>query len=265
MQFRAAAFYSINRRYTVISVHAALNAVTGLSGPLDCVSINITGGYFPISNNEVNIMADQWTLHGIEFSNCNCAYGCPCQFGSPSTHGFCEAVGSLSIDQGNFNDISLDGLKCVFMYHWPGEIAEGNGRQQVIIDERADDSQREALNKIAHGESTTPGTTHFYIFSSTMSEVLETLYLPIDMQIDIEARKATTIIEGLVDSRGTPIKDPFSGEDIRAGIHLPEGFEFTYAEMGSGTSKVGGAIALDLNESYGQFSELHMNQDGVIR
>ena len=38
-----------------------------------------------------------------------------------------------------------------------------------------------------------------------------------------------------------------------------------YAEMGSGTSKVTTGITMDLKDSYGQFSELHMNQDGVIR
>jgi len=35
--------------------------------------------------------------------------------------------------------------------------------------------------------------------------------------------------------------------------------------MGSGTSKVTGAIELDFNGSYGQFNVLHMNQDGVVR
>jgi hypothetical protein len=210
-------------------------------------------------------MTDQWALHGVEFSNCNCAYGCPCQFNSPSTYGSCEAVSSLRIDQGNFNDISLNGIKCVSLYQWPGEIAEGNGRQQLIIDESANDAQREALIKITHGESTTPGTTHFYIFNSMVSEVLETLYLPIELSIDIEARQASSKIEGVLESIGTPLKNPFSGEDTRAGIHLPGGFEFTYAEMASGTSRVDAAISLDLKDSYGQFCELHMNQDGVIR
>ncbi len=210
-------------------------------------------------------MTDQWTLHGVEFSNCNCAYGCPCQFNSPSTYGSCEAVSSLRIDQGNFNDISLDGLHCVSLYQWPGEIAEGKGRQQIIIDERANDAQREALRKITHGEATTPGVTHFYIFNSMVTEVFETLFLPIDLHIDIELRQASSTVEGLVESLGKPIKNPFSGDDTRAGIHLPEGFEYTYAEMASGTSKVKAAISLDLKDSYGQFCELHMNQDGVIR
>ena len=210
-------------------------------------------------------MNDQWMIRGSEFSNCNCAFGCPCQFNSPTTNGFCEAIGSAMIEEGNFNDISLDGLCFVMLLKWPGEVADGNGQQQLIIDERANPEQREALRKIAHGESTAPGTTHFYVYNSTMSKVHDTLYAPIEISIDVEARHAHTKIEGLVESAGTPLVDPFSGEESRARIHLPNGFEYTYAEMGAGTSKITADIELDLNNSYGQFNILHMNQDGVIR
>ena len=210
-------------------------------------------------------MSDKWTIRGKEFSNCNCAYGCPCQFGSPTTHGNCEAIGSVEIEEGHFNDTRLDGLYAVMLLYWPGEIADGDGTQQVIIDERADAEQRESLRKILHGESTAPGTTHFFIYNSTMSKVLETLYAPIELSIDVKARKARVEVPELVESTGTPIIDRFSGEEARSRIHLPNGFEYTYAEMGSGTSKVRAGIKLDFSESYGQFNILHMNQDGVIR
>lgn len=93
----------------------------------------------------------------------------------------------------------------------------------------------------------------------------DTLYAPIDMSIDVEARRAHTKIEGRVESTGTPLTDPFSGEETRARIHLPNGFEYTYAEMAAGTSKITADIELDLNNSYGQFNVRHMNQNGVIR
>ena len=210
-------------------------------------------------------MDSKWMLKGVGFANCNCAYGCPCQFNSPTTNGWCEAVAGYIIKEGNFDDTSLDGVKFALLLQWPGEVKDGNGKQQLIIDESANDEQRAAIEKIALGESTEPGATHFYIYNSTMSEVFDTLYLPIDISIDIDARQAEINIEGIVESKGVPLKNPFTGEDKRAVIHLPEGFEYTYAEMGSGTSKVTGAIKLDLNETYGQFSELAMNQNGVIR
>lgn len=210
-------------------------------------------------------MDDKWSIRGSEFANCNCAYGCPCQFNSASTNGSCEAVVSILLEEGRFNDTSLDGLKFCLLLKWPGEIIEGNGKSQLIIDEKADENQRDAINKIAHGESTAPGSTHFYVYNSTMSEVLETLYAPIEMSIDVGARKALTSIEGLVDSKGSPLISPFNGEEDRKGIHLPDGFEYIYAEMGNGNSKITAGIELSLSDTYGQFNVLHMNQDGVIK
>ena len=210
-------------------------------------------------------MADQWEIHGREYGNCNCNYGCPCQFNAPSTHGKCEAVVAGKVDKGHFNDTQLDGLNFALLVQWPGEIAEGNGTEQAVIDERADPDQREALRKILHGEATAPGATHFFVYNSTMSKVLEPLYAAIDCSIDVEARKGSLKVEGVVESEGNPIVNPFSGGDARARINLPEGFEYTVAEMGRGTSKATGDIKMEFTDSYGQFNELHMTQDGVIR
>ena len=210
-------------------------------------------------------MPDQWMIRGSEYGNCNCDWGCPCQFGSPTSHGNCEAIVCGIIDEGHFNDTNLDGVRWAMAVYWPGEIAEGNGKQQAILDERATDDQREAVRKIIHGESTAPGSTHFFVYNSTMSEVLDPIIAPIDVSIDVEARRANLKIEGMVESVGTPIINPHDGSESRSRIHLPNGFEYTYAEMGSGTSKVRTGIELDLTDSYGQFNVLHMNQDGVIR
>lgn len=210
-------------------------------------------------------MADQWTIRGVEYGNCNCAWGCPCQFNAPSTYGNCEAVVGGIIEEGHFNDTRLDGLKWVMIVWWPGEIAEGKGRQQFIVDESADDAQREALLKILKGESTAPGATHFFVYNSTMSEELDPIFASIEISIDVDARKAQISVGDLVESKGSPIINPNSGEAYQAAIHLPNGFEYTTAEMGTGTSRVRAGIELDLQDSYGQFNILHMNQDGVIR
>ena len=211
------------------------------------------------------MVADRWMLRGAEYGNCNCDWGCPCQFNAPTTHGHCEAMVAGHIEEGHFNDTRLDGLDWALVLWWPGEIADGNGKQQVIIDESAAADQREALGKILHGDSTAPGATHFFVYNSTMSKVLDTLYAPIELSIDVEARKARLSIPGIIQSQGSPIINPNSGEESRARIHLPNGFEYTYAEMGNATSTVTAGIKLDLADSYAQFNLLHMNQDGVIR
>ena len=211
-------------------------------------------------------MADRWVLHGTEFENCNCAWGCPCQFGAKSTQGHCEAFMCGHIDEGNFNDTNLDGLDWAVVMYWPGEVHEGNGTQQVIIDERADPAQREALRKILHGESTTPGATHFFNYNAMTSTVLETLYAPIELSIDVDQRTASVTIEGLVESCGTPLARPNNpGLPSRIRLSTPDGPRYLLAEMGNGNTTARAGIELDLTDSYCQFNALHMNQDGLIR
>ena len=170
------------------------------------------------------------------------------------------------IEEGNFNDTNLDGLDWAVLMSWPGEVVEGNGTQQVIIDERADPTQREALRKILHGESTTPGATHFFVYNSMMSTVLDTLYAPIELSIDVDQRMASITIEGLVESRGTPLPKPLSQalpNKIR--LNTPDGPRYIYAEMGNGNTTARAGIELDFKDSYCQFNVLHMNQNGLIR
>ena len=209
-------------------------------------------------------MADRWMIRGLQFTNCNCNWGCPCQFNSKSTHGHCEAVAAGRIDEGHFNQTRLDGLRFAMVVQWPGEIAEGNGRQQVIIDARGDVAQREALRKILYGESTTPGATHFYVFNSTMSEVLDPVYAPIELDVDLAARRARLRVPGILESEGSPIIDSHSGREHRVQIQLPGGFEYRVAEVGQGVSRARGAIEMTLEKSHSHWNVLHMNQDGVI-
>jgi hypothetical protein len=153
----------------------------------------------------------------------------------------------------------------VLLAKWPGEIKDGGGTQQVIIDARADEAQREGLGKILHGESTEPGTTHFFVYNAMSSTVLDTLYLPIHFEVDMAARTADLTVEGVVTSSGRPIINAFTGNEVKAGIHRPDGFEYRYAAMGNGNGSSTGEIELDFHDSYAHFNRLYMNQDGVIQ
>jgi hypothetical protein len=56
---------------------------------------------------------------GYGVRNCNCSWGCPCQFGAKTTHGHCEAVVCGHIDDGHFNETRLDGLHWALLLYWP--------------------------------------------------------------------------------------------------------------------------------------------------
>lgn len=206
-----------------------------------------------------------WRIKGREFANCNCAYGCPCQFNALPTYGDCRAVVGYQIDEGHFGGTRLDGLRAALVVSWPGPIHHGDGTMQAIIDERADDAQRKALATVLHGEETEPGATMWSVFATTMSKVHDPVYSEIRLDVDVEARRASFVVPGLIESRGEPIRNPVSGDEHRARIDLPHGFEYAIAEIGSGTSKATGAIPMELTDSYGQFAELHLSTGGVVR
>jgi len=211
-------------------------------------------------------MSDQWTIKAREYANCNCDFGCPCQFGSPSTHGSCEAIGGVIIDEGRYNDVDLSGACFTVIWKWPGEIAEGNGEAQVFISDKVTPEQRDAIIKIATGETTEPGATHFAVYASTVSTFHPVMDVPMEVKIDMDTRKGTIKIPGILESTGSSLINPFTGEETRAGIYLPGGFEFTLCEVAVGSTKAkSDDIELMLSESHGFFCMLNMNQSGVIR
>jgi len=205
----------------------------------------------------------EWKIDGIEFANCNCAYGCPCQFSALPTRGFCEAANGFQIDRGHFGDVKLDGLRVVGLYQWPGPVHLGNGTMQLIIDERADAQQRDALARIMSGQETEDMATMWWVYSAMSSTKLPPLFLPIRLEMDLEARKAQLVVPGIVESSGAPIRNPVTGAEHRVRIDLPHGFEYRLAECASGRTKATGQIKLDLQDTYAHFCEIHLGNKGI--
>ena len=211
-------------------------------------------------------MADQWLFKSETYDNCNCAVNCGCQFNLPSTHGYCQSAFVGEVVEGHFNETRLPGLKWAGLYKWPGEIASGEGRRQIVIDERADEAQREALETIISGAACEPLSNLFAVFASTCSEFFETLFLPIGLEANLELRTANVDIPGIMRSTGRPIVNEFSREPFHVALARPSGsFEFTYAEIGVGTTTVGGEMEMAFEDSWAHFCVHHFNQDGLVR
>jgi hypothetical protein len=206
-----------------------------------------------------------WTIKGREFSNCNCSYGCPCQFNALPTYGFCCAVVGFEIEQGHHGSVRLDGLRGAGIYSWPGAVHQGNGTMQLVIDERADAAQRQALGRILTGQDTKEMATMWWVYSAMCPNKEETAYAPIDFEVDVDARRGRVRVPGLIEMRGEPIRNPVTGAEHRARIDLPHGFEYRLAEIGSGRSQTQGNIRLDLKDTYGQFARLHLSNTGVVQ
>ena len=204
-----------------------------------------------------------WTIKAREFVNCNCSYGCPCQFNALPTYGDCLAVSAMQIDQGHHGETRLDGLRFVGIFRWPGAIHEGKGEAAVVIDERANEAQRAALLRIVTGGDTEPGATIFQVFSTTFEKLHEPIFAPIDFDVDIDSRKGRVIAHGVTEGRGEPIKNPVTGAEHRVRIDIPNGFEYTLAEIGRGWTTVSRPMQFKLADSYAQFAHVNLCQSGI--
>jgi hypothetical protein len=203
-----------------------------------------------------------WSIKGNHFANCNCDFGCPCQFNALPTDNTCKAIVAWDIEEGNFGDVDLSGLKVATLYSWENPIHEGNGQMQVIIEEKANKEQRKALVDVMNGENTDPGKIMIQIYRSMCTQVHEPIFAPIKMNIDVEGRTANIIVDGIVETTLEPIKNPVTGAEHRARFDLPNGKEFNSAEVASGTTKIKAAFPLEFTSSHAHLSADSMTSEG---
>jgi hypothetical protein len=92
------------------------------------------------------------------------------------------------------------------------------------------------------------------------------LFLPIDLEADLEGRTAMVEIPSILKSKAGPKINEFNGEPFHIALARPSGsFEFTYAELGLGTTSVTGDMEMAFENSWAHFCVHHFNQDGLIR
>lgn len=204
-----------------------------------------------------------WRMRGPEIANCNCSWGCPCQFNALPTNGDCRAMTAMRIDEGHFGDVSLSGLSWVGMFAWPKAIHEGGGEAFVVIDASATEAQRNAILTILSGQETEPGATIFNVFATVIDTMHEPAFLPIEFDIDIENRVGRVAVEGVLDTRVSPIRNPVTGEAHRARVTLPNGFEYKTAEYASGDTLASGAVKLDWASRHSHVAMLDLSTRGA--
>lgn len=98
----------------------------------------------------------------------------------------------MRIDKGHFGDVDLSGLCFAGVVRWPGPIHEGQREIVPLIDEQADERQREALLRILSGQE---GDTMFEIFAFVCPTVHEPQFVPFEFEFDLEnpvSRPATS-------------------------------------------------------------------------
>jgi hypothetical protein len=203
-----------------------------------------------------------WRLEGDWIKNCNCAFGCPCDFNARPTNGECKGLVGMRISKGNFESTSLDGLSFFVVVQFPGPLHEGNGQAQPIIEERASPAQREALFKIMSGQHSAEGTL-FHIFGLIVSKMHEPIFAPVSFQFDKTARTARLSIPGVLETDVEPIKNPVTGAPHRIQIVMPDGFEHREGEVASSNIRSSGAIKFETRGSHSTLAHVVQTPQGV--
>lgn len=191
-----------------------------------------------------------WNLKGNIVLACNCEPGCPCNFNALPTHGDCQGGWSWTIDTGEYDGVRLDGLSFGLFAAWPGAIHEGNGQAVLLIEERADPHQREALEKLMRGEVGGP----WVILRNTITQYDGPHYVPFTVSVQDFHSSVQAGDELRLDLE--PIRNPVSGAEAHPRIVLPEGF--VWQDGGIARSSVftlkNVALNYDHSGKYGAFA-----------
>jgi hypothetical protein len=171
----------------------------------------------------------------------------------------------MRIDRGHFGDVRLDGLIWAGIFAWPGAIHEGNGEALPIVDERADEAQRNALLTILSGQEAEPGSGMFSVFMSTIATLHEPRFLPIEFRVDVKKRDGTLNIPGVIQAKGEPIRNLVTGAEQEVTVLMPGGFEFLEAEFASSTVEAPGPVPLEWDRRHAHFAKIDLGPYGPIR
>jgi hypothetical protein len=204
-----------------------------------------------------------WQIEGKYVEYCSCDLGCPCESMADPTYGYCTGLVGFKIDNGFCEDVRLDDLAVLGTFYFPRAIHHGEGVFQPIIDERADEAQRNALFYILSGEDQPVGTM-FQIFSVIVETIKDPLFAKIDFDWDLEKRQARVEVDGVLHARSEPIRNPVTDEEHRILTVLPNGWVFHEAEGAAGFAKGLGAIRFDLNRRHSSLAHIAWNQNGLV-
>jgi hypothetical protein len=204
-----------------------------------------------------------WSMRGPEIGNCNCDWGCPCQFNAPPTYGNCSGMLAMRIDEGHFGDVDLGGLAFCMMFTWPKAIHNGGGESLAVMSDHATPAQREALIAILAGRETAPGATLFNVFATTIVKVHPPQFAPIEFAIDIDGGTGNLRIPGVIETSIEPIRNPVTGEAHRVRIVLPSGFQYREAEFASGRTLAVGAVRQAFQKSHADLAMINLSTRGA--
>ena len=171
-------------------------------------------------------MSEKWKLTGTYFEACNCDVVCPCTFLSSPTQGECTAFAGWHIENGNFANVSLNGLNVALTLNAPGHMLEVKWRVALYVDITASEEQKNALTQIYTGQV----GGHLAMLTPFIGEVLGISSVPIEYEVDGKQRRLK--IPGVLEGDIAAIQDQ-GGADVsinNAPLGLAPGYPLIVAK-----------------------------------
>jgi hypothetical protein len=100
-----------------------------------------------------------WRVNGQYYETCSCDFVCPCvpgQMAVRPSKGSCTFAMGFQIERGSYEAISLDTLGFIVLGYTPEAMGKGNWSVGLVIDDRANAEQRNAITAIASGAAGGP-------------------------------------------------------------------------------------------------------------
>ena len=180
-----------------------------------------------------------WQVKGAVLVACNCDYGCPCNFNALPTRGKCEGQWTWHVDEGTYGEVTLDDLNFSIAVDWPGAIHEGNGKALILIDQRADTAQREAIETLVAGDVGGPWGVLAWTWPTVDGPH------PVPYEVSADGVNWRVQAGDRLEIESEPIRNPVTGAEVHPGAVLPEGIVFKQGEFGSSkTFRVSNGIEL---------------------
>ena len=86
-----------------------------------------------------------YTLEGSILEVCDCNVLYPCWIGEDPDNGTCDSIIAYHIDRGTINGVDVSGLTMAMLAHIPGNVLDGNFRAVACLDDKANQTQIDAL------------------------------------------------------------------------------------------------------------------------
>ena len=112
----------------------------------------------------------------------------------------------------------MSGVKAVLAIKWPKALHEGNGTKAVFIYESASEQQVQGLATILTGQA---GGMPWEILATTISSLDGPVLKPIKM--DVNGTNSGFSIDGILEAKMVPLKNPVTGEENEVHIVFPNG------------------------------------------